>query len=720
MFNDVLNFIINLFHMLRYYTTISLLTLINLFASGQKNKDSVRAIYYFDKFQTFEYEDHDLAKKYVDSGMYYAKRTGIDNILGKAFMYKGWFYQDLSQFKLANDQFYTSLAYLKKANDRQGVADAYGNLGNSYLDMREFRKSLDYQLLSLDENEKIINSKPDKNALQVAYTGRMYALHNIGEIYNEIALYDKALEYERRSLADEMKYGTEEGIAISYNTIGQTFKKLGEIDSARHYFQSSIDLYESGAFSSPYGYAIALNEYAIMDGSGLTDKKIAEMLNKSLQIRKELMDVDGEAQIYLDIADFKFDQLKLDSLSELLRKSYQLIGENHLDYLEEKYFKLYSKYNSRIGNYEPAYFALENYLELKAVSDAKRRTHDLIAGDIKHQLQTKNFNDSLLIENKFAKERVSYHEQIAEIQNIIYLSIIGFIILIVTLFIIINANRRRKRMNIILSEKNEQINEQKKLVEEKNKSISDSINYAKRLQNAILPSLDRIVSVFPSYFLLYQPKDVVSGDFYWFERIDNKIYMAVADCTGHGVPGAMVSVVCSNALNRALNEYQIMEPDNILDKTRDLIVEHFSKGGTELSDGMDVALMVLDMDTQRITFSGANNSLWIVRREKPDMIEELKGDKQPVGYFSFAKSFTSQEVLCKSGDRIYMTTDGYADQFGEESGKKLKSAVMKRYIVEMQSSNMKEQGEGLLLFYDDWKGAAEQVDDVCVMGIEIP
>ncbi len=706
--------------MLKCLTTISLFFAISFAGYSQKSKDSIRAIYYFDKFQTYEYEDHVLARKYADSGMFYAKRTKNDQLLGKAYMYMGWLFQDLSQFKQANEQFYKSLAYLKKAEDQQGIADAYGNLGNSYLDMREFRKSLDYQLLSLDENEKIIRSKPNKEQLQAAHTGKTYALHNIGEIYNEIALYDKALEYERRSLVDEMKYGTEEGIAISYNTIGQTYKKMGEIDSARHYFQSSIDLYESGEFSSPYGYAIALHEYAIMEKSGLSDKQIATMLNKSLQIRKDLLDVDGEAQIYLDIADFKFDQLKLDSLSELLRRSYQLIEENDLDYLEEKYFMLYSKYNSKIGRYEPAYFALENYLELKAISDAKRRTHDLIAGDIKHQLETKNFNDSLLIENKFAGERASYHEQIAEIQQIIYLSIIGFIILIVTLFVIINSNRRRKRMNTILSEKNEQINEQKELVEEKNKSISDSINYAKRLQNAILPALERIRSVFPSYFLLYQPKDVVSGDFYWFEKVEDRIYLAVADCTGHGVPGAMVSVVCSNALNRALNEYLIIEPENILDKTRDLIIEHFSKGGEDLSDGMDIALICMDLNTNEIHFSGANNSLWIVRRANQHEIEEYKGDKQPVGHYTNEQPFTVQKIPCFSGDRIYMTTDGYADQFGEETGKKLKSAVMKRYITDMQHSAMHEQGEALLLYFDDWKGETEQVDDVCVMGIEIP
>jgi serine phosphatase RsbU (regulator of sigma subunit)/tetratricopeptide (TPR) repeat protein len=694
-----------------------------------QRKDSLRALYYFDLFQRFEYDNADLAKKYADSGLFYSKRTKSPALIGKAYMYEGWRYQDLSQFRKANEQFYKSLAYLKKAGDMQGIADAYGNLGNSYLDMHEYRKSLDYQLLSLDQNEKIIRTKPKGNTLQTALMGRTYALHNIGEIYVEIGLFEKALEYERRSLGYEMEYGSEEGVAISYNTLGQTYKKKGDLDSSLFYFKKAIVLYESGRFTSPYSYAIALHEYAVLPNSGLAPKKIKEMLNKSLVIRKELYDVDGIAQIYLDVAEVEFNNLIKDSLSFLLAESYKLIQDNELDYLEEKYFKVYSKYNSRIGKYDSAYFALENYLELKAISDAKRRTHDLIAGDIKHQLETKHFNDSLLIENNFAKERSQYNERIAGIQSIVYLSIIGFIILIVTLFVIINTNRRRKRMNTILSEKNALINDQKQLVEEKNKSISDSINYAKRLQSAILPARERLQEVFPKHFLVYKPKDIVSGDFYWMEQVGDLIYFAIADCTGHGVPGAMVSVVCSNAMNRSLNEFRHRSTSEILDTTRHLIIEHFSKGGEEVADGMDVALIAVNLKSHKVTYTGAHNGLWIVANEKQFELDALalngkalydfKGDKQPVGYYAHANPFTQMEIQCKKGDRIYLTTDGFADQFGGEAGKKLKYLPLKRKILEIQDQEIQNQGETMLAYFLDWKGDFDQVDDLCIFGLEL-
>jgi serine phosphatase RsbU (regulator of sigma subunit)/tetratricopeptide (TPR) repeat protein len=694
-----------------------------------QRKDSLRALYYFDLFQRFEYEDAELARIYADSGMYHAKRTKNPALIGKSYMYNGWRYQDLSQFRKANEQFYKSLAYLKKAGDLQGVADAYGNLGNSYLDLHEYRKSLDYQLLSLDQNEKILRTKPTGESLKAAQTGRTYALHNIGEIYVEIGLYEKALEYERRSLKYERESGSEEGVAISYNTLGQTFKKMGDLDSARYFFKKAIALYESGRFSSPYSYAIALHDFAVMPKSGLSDEQMKKMLNKSLSIRKELQDVDGIAQIYLDIAEVRFDRLDKDSLSFLLEESYELIRAYELEYLEEKYFKVYSKYNSKIGRYDSAYFALENYLELKALSDTKRRTYDLIAADIKHELDTKRFNDSLLIENNFAKERAQYNERIADIQNIVYLSVIGFIVLIVTLFVIINTNRRRKRMNEILSEKNHLINEQKLLVEEKNKNISDSINYAKRLQSAILPSQERMKEVFKEHFLIYKPKDIVSGDFYWLEQVDQMVYFAIADCTGHGVPGAMVSVVCSNALNRSLNEFGLRKTNEILDMTRKLIIDHFSKGLEEVADGMDIAMIALNSKTYQVSFTGAQNGVWWVSSQMQEAADclnqddcslfEWKGDKQPVGNYAYATPFSVYEFQCQKGDRLYMTTDGFADQFGGDSGKKLKYLPLKREILTIQNLTLEGQGTHLLNFFMDWKGQHEQVDDLCIFGFEL-
>lgn len=701
-------------------------------ATSQSN-DVKMAHKYFNLFQNWEYENARLAKKYVDSGMYFALRTKDNQIIGKGHMFMGWLYQDESKFKEANLEFYKSLAYLKKAGDRQGVADAYGNLGNSYFDLHEYQKSLDYQLLSVDENDKIIRSKVSEEEKQTARLGRTYAMHNIGAIYAEIRVFDKALQYEWGSLNDEISYGNLEGIAISYNTLGSMYKEMKKLDSAEYYYKKAITLFESDELDADFSYASALQGYASMEKSSLSPEKKRQMVLKALQIRREVGDIDGEVQTLLEIAESEFKSLSKDSLSKLLELSYKLLTEYELEHQSELYFKLYSKYASRIGKFDEAYFALENYLELKAVSDEKRRTYDLIAGDIRHQLNSKYFNDSLKIEKSFAEERADYNEELTKIQNVVYLSVIGFIILIVTLFVIINTNRRRKRMNEVLSQKNELIQEQKEIVEEKNKSISDSINYARRLQTAILPTTEQVNKYFPDSFLFFKPKDIVSGDFYWFEASGDVAFMAAADCTGHGVPGAMVSVVCSNALNRSVNEFGLTKPNEILDKTRDIVIETLGKSGEDVADGMDIALVAINRKKGTIQFSGAQNPMWIVRkiedvgeleefvseRTETHALLEFKGDKQPIGLYTNMTDFSVTEVKFKEGDTIYLSSDGYADQFGGDDGKKYKYRPLKLNILSIQALSMDAQKVELVDNFDKWIGDYEQIDDICVIGFKL-
>ncbi|MBL4862725.1 MAG: SpoIIE family protein phosphatase [Crocinitomicaceae bacterium] len=374
-------------------------------------------------------------------------------------------------------------------------------------------------------------------------------------------------------------------------------------------------------------------------------------------------------------------------------------------------------------------------MDIKAVSNEKRKTHALIMADIEHHLETKQFNDSLIIQSDFALERARYNEEIAEIQNVVYLSVIGFIILGASLFFFVNSNRRRKRLNEILSGKNELIQEQKAIVDEKNKSISDSINYARRLQTAILPTTVQINEYLPESFLFFRPKDIVSGDFYWFEVSDDICFLAVADCTGHGVPGALVSVVCSNALNRSVHEFKIVQPKKILDKTRELVIDTFAKSGDAVADGMDISLMAINRRDQKVVFSGAHNSLWIIRDnafilndeqhqkhifkgEKSSLIE-FKGDKQPVGLYERMDNFTEQEIELKNGDTLYLLSDGFADQFGGKDEKKFKHVPFKRELLRIHTLSMEEQKEHLIKVFDAWKGELDQIDDVCVLGVRI-
>ena len=252
-------------------------------------------------------------------------------------------------------------------------------------------------------------------------------------------------------------------------------------------------------------------------------------------------------------------------------------------------------------------------------------------------------------------------------------------------------------------------------LEEKNKEITDSITYAKRLQNAILPSEQSIKEHLPENFILYKPKDIVAGDFYWMHLIEsrtksqddksedakqknldsNTILLAVADCTGHGVPGAMVSVVCSNALNRSVNEFSLTEPGEILDKTRELVLETFSKADEDVKDGMDITLV--SINGTNVQWAGANNPLWYIKATE---FGEIKAHKQPIGKIENPSKFPTHSLEFNKGDMLYLITDGFADQFGGAKGKKYKYQNLKEQLTSIHQKPLTEQHTILNTIFD--------------------
>ncbi len=263
---------------------------------------------------------------------------------------------------------------------------------------------------------------------------------------------------------------------------------------------------------------------------------------------------------------------------------------------------------------------------------------------------------------------------------------------------------------------NSKINLQKIKLEAKNKDITDSINYASRIQQAILPSNQKMAKHFTNYFLLHLPKDILSGDFYWVEAVNNRIYLAVADCTGHGIPGSMVSVVCNNALNRSVQEFNLKDPNVILNKTRALVIEAFDDNEKTIRDGMDISLCCIDKTTNKLLFSGANNPIIIIRNNQ---LITLEADRQPIGKYSFGKPFTQQEITLTSDDIVYLYTDGFADQFGGERGKKYKSANLVKFFIKNSKLTLRNQKDALKEEFTNWKSDFDQIDDVCIMGFKI-
>ncbi|MDX2361142.1 MAG: SpoIIE family protein phosphatase [Crocinitomicaceae bacterium] len=278
------------------------------------------------------------------------------------------------------------------------------------------------------------------------------------------------------------------------------------------------------------------------------------------------------------------------------------------------------------------------------------------------------------------------------------------LVFIIVLWVMIH--RIRKDNNLIAL--------QKTLVEDKNKEIMASIAYAKRIQSAILPQAKLVKEFLKESFILYKPKDIVAGDFYWMETVGKKVLFAAADCTGHGVPGAMVSVVCNNALNRSVREHGITDPGEILNGTRSIVVQEFEKSSEDVKDGMDIAICTLEGYT--LEYAGANNPLWIVRNGE---LLITKANKQPIGKFDNPEPYTSHTVQLQKEDTIYIFSDGYVDQFGGEKGKKFKAAAFKELLLGIQPEPMESQKKILDETFESWKGDNDQVDDVCVIGVRV-
>jgi len=345
--------------------------------------------------------------------------------------------------------------------------------------------------------------------------------------------------------------------------------------------------------------------------------------------------------------------------------------------------------------------------------------HQLIQQEVNNKYEKKRFADSLAHANEKQISTLELEAANAELDKTNTRNFamgVGIFMLLVLVTIALFAYRNKRNTAVKISNQKLAIENQKLIVEEKNKEITDSINYAKRIQGAILPSDHFWKETLKDSFILYKPKDIVAGDFYWMEKLKDSVLFAVADCTGHGVPGAMVSVVCNNALNRSVREFKLTTPGEILDKTKELVEEQFNKNNKEVKDGMDIALCSINLNKMELKYAGANNSIYIIRNKE---LLEFKPNKQPIGVFSDAQPFTTVSIPLEKEDVIYTFTDGYADQFGGDKGKKMKYKPFKSLLLENSTKPMNMQLSRLSDAFEIWRNDLEQVDDVCVIGVRV-
>jgi serine phosphatase RsbU (regulator of sigma subunit) len=572
------------------------------------------------------------------------------------------------------------LATTIKLKDTLAIVEAYLNTAHAHRYNHEPQKALEYSLVGL----KLIEKTEDKQKIG-------FTLLTVASAYTSLHQYDKALEYSNKGLK-----------------IGAELKDSSLIDQV--YFWQ-IGIYQS---LKDYPKAIELAKKRYDWSLHVNNKFDAQQMAHLL------------ARLNIDLNNYT-NALKYVLIADTL-----LYKSNDLLALREGYRLKFKIYN-RNKDFEKA---LYNHLKFRELDDSVQKRENHAGFEQKETIALFERNEAIKKEEQEKKDVIASKEK--QQQKVILWFVFGGLILVATFSIMMfNRFRVTKKQNTIIGLQKQEVESQKHLVEEKQKEILDSIHYAKRLQEAILPPLHFINEHAPNNFVLYQPKDVVAGDFYWAEIKDDKFFIAAADSTGHGVPGAMVSVVCSNALNRTLNEFGITDTGKILDKTRELVLETFAKGNSEVKDGMDISLLCIDKQNNKAFWSGANNPLWYVKSSvtssavekstdtgldsaRPDIqIIELKADKQPIGKTEITKPFTAHEIGLQDGMQFYLFTDGFADQFGGPKGKKFMYKQLENLLISISHESMEIQKQKLENVFENWKGDLEQVDDVCVIGVKI-
>lgn len=576
------------------------------------------------------------------------------------------------------------------------------NLGLLYLDKNQYEKALENFIRA----EKVAGKVGDQNGVAMA-------MQNSGVVYQRQELYEKAKEEFSSAIKIYKETNSKRELASGYTSMGALCYDLKDNEKAIEYFLQSLELMEE--LKDQLGIAEGYNNIAVIYEDMKNYPMALEYNRKSHQLAVEMGDKRGVATSLYNLALIYKSEKDFLTAIDYLNGSISAAKEvGAYDLLKEDYSSM-SEIHYLMADYKNA---LEFYKMFSGIKDTlfnQDRNKQILEMSTKYQTERKEK------ENQLLKKENDIQSLSLNRQKIIIASIaIGLFLLVGLTFFIFRGYKQKKLANILLEEKNHEIEEKNKIVVAKNKDITDSIRYAKRLQSSILKPVQTLSHYFNDGFILFRPKDIVSGDFYWFEKVGNISFVAAADCTGHGVPGAFMSIVGHSLLNQAVMEHQIMEPGVILDSVNKGITATLKQTDDEanIRDGMDICLCSVDTVSLKLQYAGAFNSLWIFR--KGEFIE-LKADKFPIGAYvnDGHHHFSNQEIQLQRGDMVYLFTDGFADQFGGSSGKKLKYKQFQAWLQNCYSKSPSQQRAELESSFNSWIGNLEQIDDVLVIGIRI-
>lgn len=566
----------------------------------------------------------------------------------------------------------------------------------------------------------LFEEQDDKVGLANAFSLKSILLERVGDSQASHLMQLKVVELDREIKDIDLLIGDLNNLSLDYWEMGDEDSLLlvmQELEGMTDDFLPTDYLYY---YQNWAHYYEVINDY----------QRAIQQFQLALEVAEKEKMTDSKATNLAAISRAYRMNGELNKADEFAKEAYEFSQKNNLTYETEEALTEWIAAKEALGDFRSAFDLQKKWTRIdKKINDLERiQKVKAIEGQLEIAEKEKQ-----IAEGEIALQKSNLEGEKARTRNawLIGVVLIVVVLLIFTALIYV----RTRKLNFTINEQKKEVELKSLHLQEALTSIQDSLEYSKLIQSAMLPDSEEFISVFKEHFILYKPKDIVSGDFYWINRNDDRTIVAVGDCTGHGVPGAMVSMVCHEALNKIVIEKQESDPGKILDQVRDLVTRSFDRKSQNLNDGMDIALCCIDSKNKKLRFAGAYNPALIIRKKADQLIEstekrtvleldnhlliELKADKQPIGFYHDPKPFQTEELSLHEDDTLYLFSDGYQDQFGGDKGKKFKATNFKKLLVDSQKMLMMDQEYFINKKFEDWKGSLEQVDDVCVIGIKI-
>lgn len=623
------------------------------------------------------------------------------NLIGSA-------YWDMKMYGESIEHYLESLKIREELGNQKDIASTYNNIGNVYKNINNFQKALEYYKKALNLRKELADDN---------YTA--YTLNDIGSIYWKLKSYKTALQYYQESLVIRRNLNDKLGIANSFKNIGIVYKEMKNYPVALESYKKALNIFENT--NDKKNTANVLSYFGNIYSEQANYKEAQDYYTRAYNISKSAGYKEGMAAALTSLGETTAKTGKRAEAINFFNQAIDLALEIHSNEILARIYDTLDDLFAELSDYKNSWKFHKLLSEVK--EELNREEGSKKIADITLNYLTEK-NDKIINQKKI--ELLKKQTQLDKELYLRNFFIIVSIIILIILSLLYNQFRLKKRSNELLSKQKDEIEKQAKLLEfannqlqVKNTQITDSISYAKLIQDAILPSEKKIRQYIPDSFIFFKPKDIVSGDFYWLYQEGKKTFFAVIDCTGHGVPGGFMSMIGYTLLNDIVKDKKTFEVAKILEKLNVGVMITLNQGESKQDDGMDLSICCIDRETKNLTIASANQTAIVIQENE---IHSIKGDIYSIGgIFSTRRKvdFTTHTFDLQKNTILYMFSDGFPDQTGEEKNNKYGTVNLEQKLVENKNLPMKEQMEKLSLSFNNWKGCKRQIDDVLVTGIRI-